>query len=116
MLERKNFKTVMKILSVMAVIGALFALFSAGASADVIVALQGAKDELSSGIKTILDTVVVPLGMLFAGGVLLFNVIKIAGLKSKGEDFKSNLTGVVVCVVVLILLVSWYAWGPALFS
>lgn len=81
------------------------------ASADVIEGLQDAKTELLVGIKTVLDTVVVPILITIVGVVFLFNLLGFLRTRNDGGDHSRQLISMAVTVSIEILLGTWYAWG-----
>ncbi len=81
------------------------------ASADVIQGLQDAKTELLTGIKTVLDTVIVPLLIVVDVLVFLFNLVGFLRSRDDGGNHSRQIIGVIITICVGILLGTWYAWG-----
>lgn len=67
---------------------------------------------ISSWISSAIDQLIVPIGMLAAGGVLVYNLIK-AGItynRNRGDDITHNVVAVLICAVIIALLATKNSW------
>lgn len=82
---------------------------------DVIAGLQAAKESWATQIKTVLNTVVVPIIIIVCVFCVVKAVFSFVRARNGGEDWSKELTFLLISISVLILFATWYAWGPLLF-
>lgn len=82
---------------------------------DVISGLQAAKDSWTTQIKTVLDTVVVPVIIVVCVFCLVKAIFSLVRARQGGEDYSKETTFLIIAISVTILFSTWYAWGPLLF-
>lgn len=111
---RKNWMR--KVLAVFAVVLVVAVSFAMPASADIFSGLEAAEDALQSGAYRIVNSVVVPIGITASTIVLVFLIILIAMKHSKGDDPGKLGWGIAVTIVVIVALVAFPVWGPAMFG
>lgn len=86
------------------------------ASADIFSGLEAAEDALQSGAYRIVDSVLVPIGLTAAIIVLIVLIILVAVKHSKGDDPGKLGWGIGVTIAVIIVLLAFPVWGPAMFG
>lgn len=82
---------------------------------DVISGLQAAKNSWATQIKTVLDTVVVPIIIIVCVFCIVKAIFSLVRARQGGEDYSKETTFLVISISVTILFSTWYAWGPLLF-
>ena len=82
---------------------------------DVISGLQAAKESWTTQIKTVLDTVVVPVIIVICVLCLVKAIFSLVRARQGGEDYSKETTFLIIAISVTILFSTWYAWGPVLF-
>lgn len=83
-------------------------------SNQIIDGITAAKDELAGAIKTVMDSIVIPL-LLIAAVVLI--VVSFTGFlrrRQEGSPYTTQMITLCVSVAVAILFATWYAWGGIL--
>lgn len=93
----------------------MLSFFKNHTSLDVISGLQAAKDSWTAQIKTLLDTVVVPVIIVICVFCIVKAIFSLVRARQGGEDYSKETTFLIIAVSVTILFATWYAWGPLLF-
>ena len=105
-----------KVLAVFATVLVMVISFALPASADIFSGLEAAEDALQSGAYRIVQSVVVPIGLTASTIVLVILIILIAMKHSKGDDPGKLGWAIAVTIVVIVVLLAFPVWGPAMFG
>lgn len=73
--------------------------------------LTSAKNNVISFVKPAINNVAVPLLGVIAGCFLLFFICSAVNRHRGGEEYKDKLIGIIVCLVSLVLILSFPTWG-----
>lgn len=79
-------------------------------TADMLTALESAKDTLLSTGKSILD-IVAAIGILICTGVFLFNLFAFLRVNREGGTHGNEGRNMVITIAVAILCGAWSIWG-----
>lgn len=107
-------KKSIKIVTAAAFVFFLAILSTISASADIVSGLQQMESELTSTVKNIMDTVVIPVLLLADAIFFVINLVSFMGHRRNGEDYKKEGWAMAITIAVGILLGTWYSWGAAL--
>lgn len=83
----------------------------AASANDVTNGLKGAKDNVISFVKPAINDVAVPILAVVAGVFLLFFICSAVNRHRGGEEYKDKIIGIIVCLISLVLILSFSAWG-----
>ena len=85
-------------------------------------AVTGEYDQLFQGwseigkgiVGSALKYLIIPVGMAVIGVFLILEIIKCIELRRKGqgEDVGQHILTIVLLIVLIAILASYYAWGP----
>lgn len=78
---------------------------------DVNAGLESAEGQVMNFSKPAVNDVVVPLAAVAVGIVLLFFIVGAVNRHRGGDEYKDKIIGIIVCLVVLVLVLSFPTWG-----
>ncbi|MEG1993308.1 MAG: hypothetical protein RR048_00190, partial [Oscillospiraceae bacterium] len=70
-------------------------------------------DAVEDILKFIVNNGVVSLGLISSLVFLLINIISLIkkNKAQQGEDIRNNIAGIVICVIVMVLVLTFSSWG-----
>jgi hypothetical protein len=88
-----------------------FFTLAASTASDVSKGLTDAKQQVVDFSKPAINDVLVPLIAIVIGVFLLFFVGGAVNRHRGGEEYKDKIIAIIICLVALVLVLSFPAWG-----
>ena len=76
--------------------------------------LEQAKDEVITIAVFLINRIAVPVAAVILIGFLFFNIAGWVNKRNRGEDYQNHVIGFGVCLVSLVLVLSFPFWGLAM--
>lgn len=73
--------------------------------------VTAAKTQVMNFVKPTINTVAVPIAAVIVGCVMLFFIVGAVRRHRGNEDYGEKLIGIIICLVALVLILTFPTWG-----